>query len=135
MIIESGSSMMHSTVIGGSKVDVGIAITAKKLVNAESHIDGMTTLMRKMEASTRALDEEITGFVTNVTLLEVGERRKKKRSFSHKEKDVAALLKKVNEESKTLYENLGNSGDQRFFFFFLAFLVFLNHICTGKEEE
>ncbi len=77
-VIES-SVAMQAAVVAGSKVDVGIAITAKKLAAAESHIEGMAVLMRKMEASARALDEEVTGFVTNVTLLEV--RVKKEHVF------------------------------------------------------
>lgn len=55
---------------------------------------GMAALMKKMEVSVRALDEEVTGFVTNVTMLE----------------DVAALLVKVNEESRALYDNLGQDS-------------------------
>lgn len=38
-LIEAGVAMQAS-VVAGSKVDVGIAITAKKLAAAESHIQG-----------------------------------------------------------------------------------------------
>ncbi len=61
---------MQSAVVAGSKVDVGIAITAKRFAGAECHADGMGALLRRMEQSARQLDEEMTSFVTSVTLLE-----------------------------------------------------------------
>jgi hypothetical protein len=64
------AATMQSAAVAGSKVDVGIAITAKRFAAAESHIEAVGTLLRRMEASARQLDEEVAGFVTSVTLLE-----------------------------------------------------------------
>lgn len=74
--------------VKGSKVDLGIAITAKRFAQTEDCITGTSALLAKMDASIRQLDDEVNGLIESVTLLE----------------DVAAKLDEVNKECELLYE-------------------------------
>jgi hypothetical protein len=96
--------------IAGSKLELGIALTSKKFAAAESHIDGTSLLLRKMEvdfssffffaflllltsffqATVKQLDDEVCAFVESVTLLE----------------DVAEQLNEVQKEVLILTEKM-----------------------------
>ena len=73
--------------VRGSKVEMGVQVTARRFAAAESHIDGTAVLLRKMNQTVKQLDDEVSTFVESVTLLE----------------DVAAQLDEVNSDALKLF--------------------------------
>ena len=82
----SGAS---ESLVKNSKVELGIAVTAKRFAAAETHIDGTAVLLRKMNSAVKLLDDEVGEFVESVTLLE----------------DVADQLVEINKDALKLLES------------------------------